>query len=691
MPSWFEAILFTSLFVGALVFGGWGMSVGWESKTLPGVEYRQAQTALSVFFIDQENDFSLAYPTPVLGKPWSIPMEFPLYQWAVVITSRATGLGLTQAGRAVSIACFFLTLPAVFLLLGRWQVAPSRRWIVLALIVSCPLYIFYARAFLIETMALMFALWFWVGFERAVTTREARWLILAVLAGSGAGLVKVTTFMLYLIPMTAWAFNRLWCGRENGSWRTDFIWMAAVVPAPLFLAGWWVWWADQIKALNPVADFLNSTHMKDFNLGNRALRFSAEIWAMQWRIVRDQLTWLPLLGLGFLGLLLGARHRVQAVLFCGSIFMLALWCFPLLYAYHDYYYVANTMALLLAVGLAVVGLTENVQWRWLGTGMAGLFVLGQMFWYGWHYLPAQQGISAGGNVLTVALQQLTAPRDVLLVVGQDWNSMTPYYAQRRALMLRVDAETDATKIDQALLNLSAENIGALVVESPSWREKSLLLERLGRLGLSNRPLLRDEDDWLFFREDQETRITQLMLDGKISGFVFAPGVRPEAKPLAGAWQVVAELPLDQQLLFTSMHPQPGRFFSTFEPMRQRIAQMESFSMHPLTRLVFHLPPGQHALHGVVWINPDAYHPPPGQDPTDGVELRLSELIDSQEPRLLNTRLIDPTNREVDRGPVPIEFLFSLERDSDVELMLGPGPSGRDTRDWAWLRGPVTIE
>ena len=155
-PSSRETRFALALFVACLVFHFWGVGVGWESKNLPGFEFRQTQTAISALFIKQENNFSLAYPTPVLGKPWSIPMEFPLYQWTVVVVGKLTGLGLTKAGRAVSIACFYLMLPAIFLLLARWRVPPGRRWLVLAVVVTCPLYIFYGRAFLIETMALMF-------------------------------------------------------------------------------------------------------------------------------------------------------------------------------------------------------------------------------------------------------------------------------------------------------------------------------------------------------------------------------------------------------------------------------------------------------------------------------------------------------------------------------------------------------
>src|SRR6187402_3033294 len=94
------------LFGLLLAFHAWGASVGWNNRNLPGCEFRQTQTAISALFILREDNYSLAYPTPVLGKPWSIPMEFPLYQWATVALSDTTGISLTVAGRTVSAVCF---------------------------------------------------------------------------------------------------------------------------------------------------------------------------------------------------------------------------------------------------------------------------------------------------------------------------------------------------------------------------------------------------------------------------------------------------------------------------------------------------------------------------------------------------------------------------------------------------------
>ena len=202
-----ETVIAVTLFVALLGFSLWGVGVGWRSMNLPGCEFRQTQTAVSAFFIQKEHNFSLAYPTPVLGKPWSIPMEFPLYQWTVVGVSNTTGMALTQAGRAVSAVCFYLGLPAVYLLLARLGLGRSRRLLALGFILCCPLYVFYARAFLIETMATMFGVWFMLAYVRAVDQRSVGWLLLAIFTGVGCGLVKVTTYMFFLFPAFIWTLR----------------------------------------------------------------------------------------------------------------------------------------------------------------------------------------------------------------------------------------------------------------------------------------------------------------------------------------------------------------------------------------------------------------------------------------------------------------------------------------------------
>ncbi len=678
------------IFLASLAFHLWGVQVGWQSKNLPGGEFRQAQTALSAYWIKAENDFSLAYPTPVVGKPWSIPMEFPLYQWTVVATSKVTGWGLTKSGRAVSIACFYLSLPAVFLLLRRWNVAPMHRWLVLAVVLTCPLYVFYTRAFLIETMALMFSLWFWVAFERGVAGRNKVWLLLAVVAGTGAGLVKVTTFMLYLLPAGWWAVMRLWAARK-GAWRTELIWMAGAVAVPFAATLWWLQFADATKALNPLGVAFTSAGVRDFSLGTNATRFSAELWATKIRIVAEQLTWWP--AMAFCGLMwLGAgRGRWREIAICLVWFMAVLVGFPVLYAYHDYYYVANTVLLLLAMGLALVALAESRVARGVVYG-AIIFMLGaQVGRYIEHYYPGQNAVSPGGDGLTRSLQAMTNPRDVVVVLGLDWNSMTPYYSQRRAMMIRDDIAVDGPRVERALTMLDGEKIGALVIAGHPPGEQ-WLIDRVAARGVHPQPVYLWHDVRVFLPEARRVELLHTLLETHFHEVKIAPGMELPRQDLAGKWIEMASVYRWQREAFVGIEPKPVRFFASFGPGMDGSSGRPMYGAHPVTRLIFSLPAGPHTLRSALQMSVDAYRQDlPAGEATDGVEVTLFALGPGEERRQLATRYFDPTHKREDRGNMrPLEFTFNLPAAGEVELFFGPGPNGRDTRDWIQL-GPLTID
>jgi hypothetical protein len=46
--------------------------------------YRQSQTALTSLFFPID-EYKLDYTTPMMGYPWKVPMEFPIYQFIISI------------------------------------------------------------------------------------------------------------------------------------------------------------------------------------------------------------------------------------------------------------------------------------------------------------------------------------------------------------------------------------------------------------------------------------------------------------------------------------------------------------------------------------------------------------------------------------------------------------------------------
>lgn len=687
-PARWEGRLALALFVACLGFHFWGVQVGWQSKNLPGGEFRQAQTALSAFWIKADNDFSLAYPTPVVGKPWSIPMEFPLYQWAAVATSKLTHWSLTKAGRAVSIACFYLALPALFLLLARWRVAVAHRWLVLALVVTCPFYIFYTRGFLIETMALMFSLWFWVGFERGVAGRSKAWLAVAIVAGAGAGLVKVTTFMLYLLPTGVWSAVRLWSVRR-AAWKTDFVWMAAAVIVPFAATLWWLRFADATKALNPLGVDFTSGNLTTFNFGGPGDRWSPVYWQAKWVIVAEQLTWLPaLIGCGVVALL-GGWRRWREIAACVACFASVLVVFPVLYTHHEYYYAANTVLLLVAMGLALVALAERPATRGLAWGVLAVVIAGQGWRYLERYYPVQRMVSLGGDGLSTSLRTLTGFRDVIVVLGQDWNSMTPYYSQRRAVMIREAVARDAERVERVLAQLDGETIGALVIighpDGEQW-----LIDRASVRGISREPLYVWRDARVYVPQARRDALIGAVLDNAFHEVSLAPGVVAPPVMLAAHWVDVATLAKRHQHYFRAMHPSPVRVWASFGPALDASSGTPLYGAHPVTRLVFALPAGKHVLKASLQMGVDAYRSDlQDAEATDGVEVSLHQI--KPVGRALAGRYFNPRRNPEDRGLArPLEFTFTLEQAGEVELYFGPGPAHKDTRDWIQL-GPLTIE
>lgn len=680
------------LFVALLVFHAWAATVGWRSLSLPGVEFRQAQTAISAQFIQREHNFSLAYPTPVLGKPWSIPMEFPLYQWMVVGLSNCTGLPLTQAGRAVSLVCFYLTLPALYLLLARFRLSPAGRLVALGMVVSCPLYIFYARAFLMETMALMFGAWFLLGHVNAVERRRMGWLVLAVVSGTGAGLVKVTTLLLFLLLALTWTICQLWQALREKS-RVDSlkvaIWSAAAAVVPCVAAVWWVGYSDAIKLLNPLGQYLTSANLHDYNWGV-GRRFDPSIWRDHGAIIFREIISPPVL-LGSLALwAVFSRRGWRLMTWLGVFFLAVQVAFPVLYALHAYYYVANAFLLLLAVGLALVGILACPLPRVVVWLVVALAYAGQAAIYWRLHYPVQKEWSAGGTTLALALREVTEPESVLLIAGDDWSSIIPYHAQRRACMLPNGREYDRALRQLVFAGLAGEQISALVLQGAQRDNRELVEAATATFGVDPRPVFSWGKVAVYLRGENRPFAIQKIAEMRLPGVQITSESAIDQGSLLKREASVAALPPLMREAFARMSPQPVRFYSQFGAGTVVTPAGVMFNAHPDTRLWFDLPRGASTVRVECYVTAEAYlETLAANEQTDGVSVSLQLQQPDGSRQTLATRLVEPATRPADRGLVLLEYAGNIPAGSTVVLEVLPGPHGNYTRDWASL-GQVQI-
>ncbi len=483
-----------------LVCGGyaiWALTVGWGRPLLDLYSFRQTQTAITVRAMVGQLP-RLAYETPVLGAPWSIPMEFPLYQWIVAVLVTIFGTAIDQTGRLVSILFFLLCLIPCHSLLRSLGVAAEGRLLALCLLLVSPFHLYWARCFLIESTALFLCLSY-AALGRAPGGPAGRpRLIGAAVCGVLGACVKVTTLppfaaLLLLCRGSAWLAD--WKGRKESRVRIRILLEGAVlfVP-PLLAASLWTVFTDGVKSENALGRSLTSAALWDWNFGTWSQKLSWQVWGQileRGRLAVGSLFVLVLSG----AVVLGTGRRRKEFLACLGLHVLAPAIFTNLHHEHEYYGFANQVFLVAGVAFALEGLGESEgSWRRarLPLFLAVTALMGYRYFEAYH--PVQSADSQAGLLrFSRDLGRSTGPEDLLVIIGHDWSPEIPYYAGRRALMIPDWKSVALERWPEYLQGSRGCRIGALVVSasSPHASQRETIRKLRIHAGLSETPLLLD--------------------------------------------------------------------------------------------------------------------------------------------------------------------------------------------------------
>ncbi len=431
----------------------------------------------------------LAYETPLFGPPWSIPMEFPTYQWLVAAVSTLGGTPLDPTGRAVSLVLFWLMLIPAYQALGIFGLTRQHRLVVLTLLVVSPFYIFWSRTFMIESTALAFSVAF-LAIAAAYLKSERRWkLALAIVCGILAALTKITTFSTFLgafLLLVSW--QRWQSPKDRAGWLRNATIAAAIVGPAIALGIAWTKYADVVKARNPLGAHLTSAALNTWNFGTLEQRLSLGTWQTVAGRLTDIESHASVYLLAIVALVV-ARRRWRESALCLALFVVAILVFTNLHA-HWYYAYANLIFLIAAVGLSIVALLERGGWQHAAGMLLLLLAVGVSAWR-YQTLHERLQRNADPHLIHIAesVRRVTDPDEVIIVLGDDWSSRVPYYAERRALMVADWAER--VPLSQALDNLATCRVGALVALNQSraadWNpaQEPEIAAYLRRFGLSS--------------------------------------------------------------------------------------------------------------------------------------------------------------------------------------------------------------
>lgn len=417
--------------------------ISWNQPVLDIHGFRQAQTALSAYWIAQGGPL-LAYQTPVVGAPWSVPFEFPLYQWLVALLSKVSTLSIDQAGRLVGTAFFVGSAVVLHRLVRRICESNTPALFAIGVMLVSPLALFWSRAVMIESTAVFLSLLFMYAVLSFYQTHARRklWALVVVVTAVLAALVKITTFFGFAIIVAVVLLVRVSRCRDRAAWIAMFPTLTvagiAVLSALVALKAW-LSFSDAIKAQSILGGTFTSSNLGLWNYGELAQRVDPEFWGtvVFGRTLVD--------GLGSPWLLAGAilvvvhdRRHIGWLLLLLLGYLLPFLAFTNLHWVHNYYQYANVIFLSLTVGLAL--------WLLARTSRSGLFAATVVAMLvcsaSWaelreQFIPAIRVDHHDDRVMALAafIHANTDTKQAIMVFGLDWSSELAYYAERWALMV----------------------------------------------------------------------------------------------------------------------------------------------------------------------------------------------------------------------------------------------------------------
>jgi Dolichyl-phosphate-mannose-protein mannosyltransferase len=404
--------------------------------------FRQTQTAFPARFF-HEDGIDLFHPkVPVLGDPFEVPFEFPLFQLAA---SFAMDLGLDEevALRLTGAACFVATALLLYGLVRRIAGRVSAFGALVAFALS-PFALGWSRTSMIEYLATAGA----VGFTWAlIAWRENRRPLVggvALAAGLVAMLVKPTTAIFWVAPGLLY---RLGDRSDRPSSRLGGrAGTAAIVLLPILAAAAWTRHADGVKGDSEATEPLTSSALREWNFGTIDQRLDPAVW----EVFGERTVVVLGLGVFLLPVAIAAAFRSAqrgfwlAIAVAGVVPLLV---FTNLYFVHDYYFAAVSPALAALVGLAVGYLHARFPRSVVRpAAVVGLVAVAFTLWASHGYWERVYNEDSDPmDVMPVAreVESLTRPDDVVAMVGFDWSPAILYYAHRRGHM-QADAGGDSS-------------------------------------------------------------------------------------------------------------------------------------------------------------------------------------------------------------------------------------------------------
>jgi hypothetical protein len=406
--------------------------------------FRQTQTAFVIRSMSENGYNPFDAELPVLGEPWMVPFEFPLFQMIAASLANLFNVDPGYAGRLTSTIFFLLSAIGIYLfasnVFGR-QIAR----LVLPVYLFTPFAFQWGSSSLIEWLPVCCGVWalYIVSFiDKASSNTNKAWIILAsAFLISISALSKSTTGAIWMASI--YLFVTLAIAAKSPFTRDKvllllgigIVYSFALAPSVL-----WNSYADQIKARNPFTAWLTSQNLKEWNFGT----FSQRIDLTNWKTIYDRIDQTVIgITIAFvaISIFISISREIHSRNFRWIVLssLLGPLLFFNLYIVHDYYLVAIYPFLVLALAVAIESTVRklgspNNAFRLLITTVTIVIFSTFISPLGSSYMKNYNLMGTTPDISSIIARN-TEPNEKVIMIGCDWDPTYLYFADRKGLML----------------------------------------------------------------------------------------------------------------------------------------------------------------------------------------------------------------------------------------------------------------
>jgi 4-amino-4-deoxy-L-arabinose transferase-like glycosyltransferase len=373
------------------------------------MSWRQTQTAFTAVLYSKEGIDLLSPQVPVLGPPWVMRLEFPIFQAGAAILIDL-GMQPEVALRGLSLLCFLATAGVLWVMLRR-HISERVALIALVIFLFSPFALLWSRTSMIEYPAALGALLFMFGTLEWHAGRGRRWFVVAAVAGSMAALIKITTAVFWVAPAL---LTRRWGAL-----------LLCAIPGAIGLA--WTLYAGAGDEAGRLTTGMTTMSWLEWNFGGN--RLDPSVWL---RVFAPALVWISFLLFPFALLVI---HRSERLVWAwlGIALIAPMLVFTNLYLQHDYYSVAIAAAV---AALAAGGLDRALEQAGrhrrslvaiVATVAITATVISKDYWTVAYHPYDPTDILGGAAVV----RQATAEDELVDLQCTRWSPAVMYYAERK--------------------------------------------------------------------------------------------------------------------------------------------------------------------------------------------------------------------------------------------------------------------